>query len=327
VVQENHTLDSWSICCIVFSILNETAGQAWWAGTIGTRARREIGVAISDGRAGRAPAETASSRSSGAGAGAGVTTARQLVPAVDRAMRIMALLETAPQRTFTISDIARTLEIPKSTAFNICGALAEGQMLRRSRDGFQLGRRLVQLGSAFVASFNLVGEFYEVCRAIPLDLRAMVQMAVLDEGFNAVYLGYQDCNSGLRLGLGGGIGRRVPANCTACGKALLAALEAADLEARLAALDALPRLTRRSIVSKPRLMREIAETRDTHYAYDQEETIAGLSCVARAIPSTHADGGFVAVSISASTEALTEQRKLAIRTMLGTLVEELRNRI
>jgi DNA-binding IclR family transcriptional regulator len=254
-------------------------------------------------------------------------SARQLVPAVDRAMRIMALLEASPQRTFTISDIARALGIPKSTAFNICGALAAGQMLRRSHDGFQLGRRLVQLGSAYVSSFNLVGEFYAVCRAIPLDLRAMVQMAVLDEALNAVYLGYQDCSSGLRLGLGGGIGRRVPANCTACGKALLAMLEPADLERRLAALDPLPRLTRRSIVSKPRLLREIAAARATHYAHDEEETIPGLSCIARALASTHADGGFVAVSVSASTESLTPARKQAIKATLDDIVRELGNRI
>jgi DNA-binding IclR family transcriptional regulator len=258
---------------------------------------------------------------------AGASGARQLVPAVDRAMRIMALLESAPQRTFTITDIARTLDIPKSTAFNICGALAEGQMLRRSRDGLQLGRRLVQLGSAYVASFNLVGEFYEVCRTVPPDLRAMVQLAVLDEALNAVYLGYQDCNSGLRLGLGGGIGRRVPANCTACGKALLAALDPSELEKRLAAVDPLPRMTRRSIVSKPRLLREIAQVREAGYAHDAEETIAGLSCVACALPSTHADGGFVAVSISASTETLTAARKLTIRATLDAMVRELRNRI
>jgi DNA-binding IclR family transcriptional regulator len=242
-------------------------------------------------------------------------------------MRILALLESAPQRTFAISDVSRTLGIPKSTAFNICGALAEGQMLRKARDGFQLGRRLVQLGSAYVASFNLVAEFYDVCRAVPPDLGAMVQLAVLDEEANAVYLGYQDCNSGLRLGLGGGIGRRVPANCTACGKALLAALEPAELEQRLAALYPLPRLSKRSIVSKPRLMREIAHVRATRYAYDEEETIAGLSCVARAVASSHADGGFVAVSVSASTEALTERRKLDLRSSLDAIIEALRNRI
>ncbi len=148
-----------------------------------------------------------------------VREARALVPALDRAMNILALLGASPQRAYTVSEIARALGLPKSSAFNLCGALVEGQLLRRARDGFQLGRGLVQLGSAYVSSVNLVGEFYDLCRALPLDLQAIVQMAVLDEDFNAVYLAAQDCNSGLRLGLGGGVGRRMPANCTACGKA------------------------------------------------------------------------------------------------------------
>jgi DNA-binding IclR family transcriptional regulator len=255
------------------------------------------------------------------------TGARQVVPAVDRAMRILTLLESFPQRTFTVSDIAHALKIPKSTSFNICGALAEGQMLRRSHDGFQLGRRLVQLGSAYVSSFNLVGEFYEVCRAIPADLQATVQLAILDEGFNALYLGFQDCNSGLRLGLGGGIGRRVPANCTACGKALLAALTPAELDRRLPKGNQLPRMTRKSMTNKTRLLSELMHIRKVGYARDEEETIPGLSCIAVAIASSHVDGGYVAISISASQEILSAEHKLKIKSTLDGIVLELRRRL
>ncbi|HEY0180315.1 MAG TPA: IclR family transcriptional regulator C-terminal domain-containing protein, partial [Dokdonella sp.] len=211
--------------------------------------------------------------------------ARALVPALDRAMQILALLEASPRRSYTVAEITRVLGIPKSSAFNICNALCEGQLLRRARDGFQLGRALVQLGSAYVSSVNVVGEFYDACRSAPPELGAVIQLAVIDEQFDTVYLALQDCNSGLRLGLGGGIGRRVPANCTACGKALLAMLPAAELERRLASIGQLPKMTPRSIVSKARLLQEIAEIRSSGFAYDNEETIAGLSCVAVAMPT------------------------------------------
>ena len=185
--------------------------------------------------------------------------ARDLAPALARGMRVLDLLSASPQRAYTVSEIARALGLPKSSAFNLCAVLAEGQLLRRARVGFQLGRGLVQLGSAYVSSVNIVGEFYEACRALPLDLRAIVQMAVLDDAFDTVYLAAQDCNSGLRLGLGGGVGRRVPANCTACGKALLALLPPSEFDQRLAAAGELPRMTRRSVGSPARLSREIAE--------------------------------------------------------------------
>ncbi|HYO29110.1 MAG TPA: hypothetical protein VER37_00900, partial [Thermomicrobiales bacterium] len=63
---------------------------------------------------------------------------------------------------------------------NLCGALEAGGILRRSREGYQLGRRLVQLGSDYVASVDPVREFYEVCREAPADLGALVQLSVLD---------------------------------------------------------------------------------------------------------------------------------------------------
>lgn len=200
-------------------------------------------------------------------------------------------------------------------------------MLRRSREGFQLGRKLVQLGSAYVSSVNIVGEFYDVCRSVPPELGAVIQLAVIDDKFDTVYLALQDCNSGLRLGLGGGIGRRVPANCTACGKALLATLPETQLEQWLASAGPLPKLTPRSIVSKTKLQQEIADVRSNGIAHDEEGTITGLCCVAAALPTPHVDGGFVAISISAQRELLTVKRKTEIRQTLTHICETLRHRI
>src|ERR1700685_856712 len=134
--------------------------------------------------------------------------ARAVVPALDRGMRGLNLLSESPQRAYPLTEIARQLAIPRSTAFNLCGALAEGQLLRRVRDGFQLGRGLLELGSAYAASVNRVAEFYDVCREAPPGLGAVIQLAVLDEELQAVYLAHQDCDSGLRLGPGGMVGRR-----------------------------------------------------------------------------------------------------------------------
>jgi IclR family transcriptional regulator, blcABC operon repressor len=253
--------------------------------------------------------------------------ARAVVPALDRGMRVLHLLADSPQRPYSLSEIAQLLAIPKSTAFNICGALTEGQLLRRVRDGFQLGRGLLELGSAYAASVNLVAEFYDVCREAPSDLGAVIQLAVLDEDLQAVYLAHQDCDSGLRLGLGGMVGRRVPANCTAGGKMLLALLPPGELEERLRRWTTLPRVTRRSVTSRPRLLREIAAARETGYAFDEDGAILGLTCVATGFSSSHADGGHLAVSISAPTESLDETRRAAIRAVLDAATGKLKARL
>ena len=254
-------------------------------------------------------------------------SARAVVPALDRGMGVLHLLAESPQRAYSLSEIAQLLAIPKSTAFNICGALTEGQLLRRSRDGFQLGRGLLELGSAYAASVNIVAEFYDACREAPADLGAVIQLAVLDEDLQAVYLAHQDCGSGLHLGLGGLVGRRVPANCTAGGKMLLALLPPADLEERLRRWNPLPRATRKSVTSRPRLLREIAAARDTRYAFDEDGAILGLSCVATGFSTGHADGGHLAVSITAPTSALDDSRRGDIAAVLDAVAGKLRSRL
>lgn len=253
--------------------------------------------------------------------------ARAVVPALDRGMRVLHLLAESPQRAYSLSEIAQLLGIPKSTAFNLCGALAEGQLLRRVRDGFQLGRGLLELGSAYASSVNLVAEFYDACREAPPDLGAVIQLAVLDEDLQAVYLAHQDCGSGLRLGLGGMVGRRVPANCTAGGKVLLALLPPAELDERLLRWNPLPRVTRRSVTSRPRLLREIAAARDSGYAFDEDGAILGLSCVAAGFRTSHADGGQLAVSITAPGSTLDDARRRAVRAALDTVTGQLRSRL
>jgi len=251
-----------------------------------------------------------------------------LAPAVERAMRILMLLESAPQRRFPLNEIARALGAPKSSLLNICMVLVAGQLLRRTPDGgYQLGRRLVQLGAAYVSSVDPVREFYDACRGVALDLNAMVQLAVLDEGLNAVYLARQDCNSGLRLGLRAEIGRHVPASCTGCGKALLSALPAAELEARLQNVETLPTLTPRSISTPAALRKELERIRTRGHATDDEETVPGVACIATNARTSHREDGLVAISVTAAKDSWTPARRKLMLETLTRLVDVLETRL
>lgn len=253
--------------------------------------------------------------------------ASSAVPAVDRALRILDLLASSPRRRFPLAEVARQLGIPKSTCLNLCGALEAGGILRRSREGYQLGRRLVQLGSDYVASVDPVREFYEVCRDAPADLGALVQLSVLDDSMNAVFLAREDLNSGLRLGLTAEIGRRVPAHLTAAGKALLAALPEADFEARLiqVAASADPRLLGARTVDEVRTL--VGRTRADGFGTDEEETVPGVACVGRALPTAHREADHVAISISAAKPSLNPARRRSLKRTLDALGAALRDRL
>lgn len=246
---------------------------------------------------------------------------KSLTPAVDRAASILYLLETMPQKIFSLSDIARRLEIPKSTCLNICSALERTNLIRRSEGGFQLGQGLVQLGASYVASVDVVREFYAVCKSLaPDDLGALIQLAILDDDLSAVYLAREDCDCGLRLGLTAEIGRRVPANCTAAGKVLLGALAPADFEDRLAKIGHLEALTGSSIISIPELRKVVEEARKNGFARDDEETLPNLKCIAAPVKTTLHGHTTIAISISAAKHSLSDEKSERIRAVLDSLL-------
>ena len=105
-------------------------------------------------------------------------------------------------------------------------------------------------------------------------------------------LAHQDCDSGRRIGLWPQ-GRVAPAPPPhrGGGKMLPALLLLAELEERMRRWDQLPRVTRRSVTSRSRLLGEIGAARQTGYAYGEDGAILGLTCVATGFSSGHADGG------------------------------------
>jgi DNA-binding IclR family transcriptional regulator len=74
------------------------------------------------------------------------------------------------------------------------------------------------------------------------------------------------------------IGPRVPAHCSAIGKALLANLEAAQLKEYLRSAE-LVRHTRHTIVSRERLRADLDATRERGYSISGEEMIPGLAAL------------------------------------------------
>lgn len=206
---------------------------------------------------------------------------RGSAPAVGRAVRVLGLLAEARSGPLGISDIARALGIAKSSTSNLLVALEEGRLVERTDAGYQLGRRTVELGGAYLASFDQVREFYKVCGESPVLRRELVQIAVLDRT-DVLYLARHEGRAPLRLSAG--IGDRYPASLTAVGKALLARLPAAEVAVRFADPATRPRWTERSETSLDGLQRDLARTRERGWSLDEGQVHPLVVGVAMAVP-------------------------------------------
>jgi DNA-binding IclR family transcriptional regulator len=243
-----------------------------------------------------------------------------LAPAVTRAAAILDVLAERPTDPAGPSELARRLGLPKSSIANILNAMADAGLVRRSGSGYGLGRRVAELGGAYLASIDLVQEFYDASRELPVASDETIQLAVLD-GLEMTYLARHDGRQQVRLT--SGIGRRLPATVTATGKAALAALDERDLDRRLATITALPRLTAHSIATVDALRADIDAVRRRGHAIDDEETVEGVICLGAAIPPRHPDEGPYAASVTLLKARATEGRVEALVEDLGLLTRRL----
>jgi DNA-binding IclR family transcriptional regulator len=234
-----------------------------------------------------------------------IAESESLAPAVTRAAAILDLLAENAAVAPGPSELARRLGLPKSSIANICNALADAGLVRRVGTGFALGRKLAELGGAYLGSVDQIQEFYELAQLLPAASEETIQLAILD-GLEMTYLARHDGRQPVRLT--SQIGRRLPATVTATGKAALASLGQDDLDARLAGIAELPMLTANSIGTVDGLRANLAEGRERGYAIDDEETVEGVVCFGVMIPGRRPGEGPYAASITLLKARATEER-------------------
>ncbi|MDP8958313.1 MAG: IclR family transcriptional regulator [Actinomycetota bacterium] len=251
--------------------------------------------------------------------------AEPLVPAVARAASILELLAARPEIALGPTELARRLRLPKSSVANLCLELAEAGLLRRTDGGYRLGRKLVELGGAYLSTAGPLDEFYQACPELEVASRETMQLAVL-EGLDVVYVARHDGAQPVRLA--SEIGRRLPATCTALGKAALASLDSGRLKERLAGVSDLPALTPNSHRTVEALLADLEVVRERGYAVDDEETMLGIVCYAVAIPSRQPGespyGASVTLFKARVTDPLREALVADLRRLAGRLSHPLR---
>jgi IclR family transcriptional regulator, blcABC operon repressor len=247
------------------------------------------------------------------------TEAESLAPAVTRASAILDLLADNHGMPAGPSEVARRLGLPKSSIANVCAALADTGLLRRVGTGFALGRKLAELGGAYLASIDQVQEFHEACRELETGSEETVQLAVLD-GTQMTYLARHDGRQPVRLQ--SQIGRRLPASVTATGKAALASLEPDEVARRFEGVE-LPQLTRRSLPNLDALLADLQVVRARGYAMDDEETVEGVVCFGVVIPGRSPGEGPYAASITLLKARATFDRVPALIADLHRLAARL----
>jgi len=235
------------------------------------------------------------------------------VPAVARAARLLNALAAA-REPLPLAALVKVVQLPKSTVHGLCGTLVDAGLVARLDSGaFQLGTRVMDLAHAYMARTDFAAEFQAIVGATtPLPEESLV-LSVLD-GADIVYVA---CRNGSRpFGFNFRIGMRLPANCAASGKAMLATLPPGRV-IDLALARSFYALTPKSVTRVRPLLEQLAQVRLQGYSIDDEETRQGMVCIGAPVFGPMSSEAVAAVAVSCPKSSLKANRKAeAVRTVM-----------
>jgi IclR family KDG regulon transcriptional repressor len=228
----------------------------------------------------------------------------RLTPAVVRTLDILELF-LEDDTALSAPDVVRLTGVPRTTAHELLATLVARDYLQRdeSTNTFRLGVRLLQLGNAYSARFDMLAVANEAARELSASIGETVSVA-LREGADVFYLAKVEARDNLRLP--SSIGQRLPANVTGLGKVLLAYVSPQTLHVLFPEPERLPVMTERSISTLPELEAELTRVRERGVAFEREESTPGIMCVAAPVRDS---SGAVVAAISTSVPVARWQQR------------------
>ena len=222
--------------------------------------------------------------------------------------KVLDLLEhvAAAGRPVSVSELAAMTGFNVSTAHRLMQTLARRNYIEQdpSTRAYSLGSRLLELGTAYAGSLDLIGAARPRIEELRDRSGETVHLAILSER-DVVEI----CTAGGRqaVTVARGAGRRDPAHCTATGKVLLASLPGNELD-RFLELGSLQAITPRSITRREEFLAELDRVRDAGFAIDDEELCEDVCCVG--VPVQNGSGRTIAALSLAMPKARFRSEKI-----------------
>ena len=214
----------------------------------------------------------------------------------------------------SLSDVARSANIPAATARRCLLTLEDLGYVTRSGRTFLLRPKVLELGAAYLESINIEQITKTHLEELARKTADSAALCVLD-GTDIVYVARTSVRTLLRLEAH--VGSRFPAHATSMGRVLLAGLSPERLN-RYFESAKLQALTERTVTDPAKLRGLIQDCRRLGYAAVEDELAYGV--IALAVPVFDHQQRVVAALNSSSHSRRTTRTRL-VRERLAMLQE------
>jgi IclR family transcriptional regulator, KDG regulon repressor len=193
------------------------------------------------------------------------------------AVNILDTLRNNDQLSLT--QIARITDMNKSSVYRLLTALVEYELVDKDDDSkmYRLSFGLLRYRPTLLKSKNLVVLAKPYLAEIVASTGESVQLSVPTQRNSIITIDVQ--NSQGFINLSESIGTQDPLHCTALGKAYLAFLDSHQRNVIIDQIE-LKRYTSNTLVTKEELVFSLEKIREAGYAFDDQEFMDGIRCVA-----------------------------------------------
>jgi DNA-binding IclR family transcriptional regulator len=231
---------------------------------------------------------------------------------MDRALAILDVLGSA-ETDSSLPELCIALNLHKSTLHRLMMVLESHRLVDKNPETgrYRLGLKLFELGSKAIASLDLRELALPHLTRVQHETEETVNFAVMDKG-EVLYIAKIEPQRNLRIAAH--VGHRFPAYCTSLGKAMLAELPEAEVDAILAGCEMKAR-TPNTITSPLILKEELRMIHSRGYSIDDEENDEGARCVGVAVRNQRGSP-VAAMSVSGPASRVTKSKVPEIAEVL-----------
>ncbi len=204
-----------------------------------------------------------------------------------------------------VTELSKRLKLHKNNVFRLLATLESRGYIEQNRatENYRLGLKALELGQTFIKQMGLLRQARPILDRMVEECNETAYVSIFKEN-HIVYLDVVETNLTVRVV--SRVGSRLPAYCTASGKAHLAFMSDEEFESTMAEQN-LVQHTPTTLANIDSLKKELEEVRTKGYAIDNEELDPGVRCIAAPIRDyTRRIVG--AVSISGPNMRLDDKR-------------------
>lgn len=228
-----------------------------------------------------------------------------------RVLDILELLAAHPQG-LSLTEIAEAIQAPKSSIFPVIHTMLDRKFIISDKytSKFTVGISAFCVGESYSSTKNVLQFINTEMKNIVDQINEICQMGILDLS-KVLYVAKVDSKEAIRLQ--SYVGKRLPAYCTALGKALLCNHSMEQLQSLFP--DGLVPYTQNTISTLELLKKELNITQITGYATETEELTEHIFCLA--VPLVAEGKIIAALSVSMPCFRASEVKKAITKEVLS----------